>query len=102
MESVLSTKALCKVYDGVSVVNNCSIEVCKGSIYGLLGANGAGKTTIFKMLSGLISPTSGSAKVFGLDVVKSRAKIQRKIGTMIDVPVFYEDLSASKNLSFHL
>lgn len=102
MDSVVLAKGLCKAYDGVPTVSDCNIDVGKGSIYGLLGANGAGKTTIFKMLSGLISPTSGSAKILGFDVVKSRTEIQRKIGAMIDVPVFYEDLSASENLKLHL
>jgi ABC-2 type transport system ATP-binding protein len=102
METVISAKQLCKSFDGRLTVKDCSIEVEKGTIYGLLGANGAGKTTIFKMLSGLIAPTSGSAEILGLDIVKSRTGVQRKIGTMIDVPVFYEDLSAVDNLELHL
>lgn len=102
MDLVVSARNLCKTFGNDRVVKNCSIEVRKGSIYGLLGANGAGKTTIFKMLSGLLSPTSGSAEILGHDVVKSRTEIQRKIGTMIDIPVFYEDLSAAENLALHL
>jgi ABC-2 type transport system ATP-binding protein len=102
MGPVISAKQLCKSFDGKPTVKSCSIQMGRGSIYGLLGANGAGKTTIFKMLSGLLTPTSGSAEILGLDIVKSRTEIQRKIGTMIDVPVFYEDLPAVDNLELHL
>lgn len=102
MEFAISAKQLCKSFGEKPVVKNCSIQVKKGSIYGLLGANGAGKTTLFKMLSGLLTPTLGSAEIFGLDIVKSRTEIQSKMGTMIDVPVFYEALSAADNLKLHL
>jgi ABC-2 type transport system ATP-binding protein len=101
-EAAIAARQLSKSFDGKPAVKGCSIEVKKGTIYGLLGANGAGKTTIFKMLSGLLTPTFGSAEILGLDIVKSRTAIQRKIGTMIDVPVFYEDLSAVDNLELHL
>ena len=117
MNLVVSANDLCKSYPATwasnslsgkqpprneQVVSNCSLKIKEGSIYGLLGANGAGKTTIFKMLSGLILPTTGEAKIFGLDIVKSRTEIQSKIGTMIDTPVFYENLSAFENLKLHL
>ena len=99
---IILTNGLCKFYDNTPVVSDCTIKIAKGRIYGLLGANGAGKTTIFKILSGLISPTKGSAEIFGLDVAKARTEIQGRIGTMIDVPVFYENLPAAGNLELHL
>ena len=102
MEMTVAAKGLCKSYGHVDVVQDFTVNVTKGSIYGLLGPNGAGKTTIFKMLSGLISPTAGQGAVFGLDIVKNRTDIQGNIGTMIDVPVFYEDISAAENLKLHL
>lgn len=102
MEWIIATEQLCKSFGDTSIVKDCFIKVKKGAVYGLLGANGAGKTTIFKMLSGLISPTSGKAEILGLDVVKSRTVIQRKIGALIDLPVFYETLSATDNLALHL
>jgi len=102
MDLVVSTKGLCKSYGKEHVVRDCSIGISAGSIYGLLGPNGAGKTTIFKMLSGLISPTEGHADIFKRNVVKARTEVQAKIGTMIDVPVFYEKLSAADNLTLHL
>jgi ABC-2 type transport system ATP-binding protein len=67
-----------------------------------LGANGAGKTTIFKLLTGLISPTVGSLVVLGHDVTKDREKVLREIGSLIEAPVFYEHLSAKDNLELHL
>ena len=102
MNLVISANGLCKSYGSEQIVSDCSLKIREGSIYGLLGANGAGKTTIFKMLSGLISPTTGKAEIFSLDVVKSRTEVQSKIGTMIDTPVFYENLSGFENLKLHL
>lgn len=102
MTSIINTSNLCKSYDGNQTVRDIRLTVEKGTVYGLLGENGAGKTTIFKMLSGLIAPTSGTAQVLGKDVQKERAQVQRDIGIMIDVPVFYEDLSAADNLKLHL
>lgn len=102
MLNLIETQELCKSYDDKSIVQGINLNVKQGTVYGLLGENGAGKTTIFKMLSGLIAPTSGQAFVFGKNVVTNRAEIQRKIGLMIDVPVFYEDLSAADNLQLHL
>ena len=74
----------------------------KGSIYGLIGVNGAGKTTMFKILTGLLTPTLGEVQVLGKDVTVQKADILRHIGSMIDVPVFYEHLSAKENLNIHL
>jgi len=102
MEIVVNANKLCKSFNGIPVVKNCDIKVKKGSIYGLLGANGVGKTTIFKMLCGLISPTCGTAEILGSDIVKSRTVIQGKIGTIIETAAFYEELSATDNLELHL
>lgn len=68
----------------------------------LLGINGAGKTTMFKILTGLLTPTLGEVQVLGKDVTVQKADILRHIGSMIDVPVFYEHLSAKENLNIHL
>lgn len=68
----------------------------------LLGANGAGKTTVFKLLSGLLTPTMGKVLVLGMDVVSERTKLLSEIGTLIETPVFYEHLSATENLKIHL
>ncbi|MGE6631845.1 ABC transporter ATP-binding protein [Bacillus sp. NPDC077027] len=98
----VKTDQLVKVFSGVEVIRNCQMTVRQGSIYALLGANGAGKTTIFKMLTGLLSPTSGMIEVLGLNVADQRERMLRKIGSLIETPVFYEHLSARENLSLHL
>ena len=93
---------LTKTFDGHEVIKNCNLNVQKGTIYGFLGANGAGKTTVFKMLSGLLTPTMGKAQVLDMDVLKDQSGILRNIGTIIETPIFYEHLSATENLEIHL
>lgn len=99
---VVKTDNLTKSYSSIEAVNHCNISIAKGSIYGLLGENGAGKTTIFKLLTGLLIPTMGKAEVLGMDITKCRSDILKSIGSIIEVPVFYERLSAVKNLEIHL
>lgn len=101
-ETVISTKRLTKVFSGKEVIRNCQMSVERGSIYGFLGRNGAGKTTVFKLLLGLLKPSAGTALVLGLDSVKDNAAILRKTGSMIETPVFYEHLPAVENLRLHL
>lgn len=101
-EMILTTTGLCKTFQKRDVIKNCSLHVERGTIYGLLGANGAGKTTIFKMLSGLITPTNGRIQIFGEDIDVKKNHILRNIGTLIETPIFYEHLSATENLKIHL
>ena len=96
------TENLTKTFDGTEVIRNCNICVSKGSIYGLLGANGAGKTTIFKLLLGLLKPTAGLAEVMGMNVAGNANEILKNAGTLIEVPIFYDHLSARENLEIHL
>ena len=98
----VQTKKLTKVFPGNEAVKNCSINDERGTIYGLLGPNGAGKTTLFKIISGLLTPTMGNAQVLGKDIVSERDIILSEIGTIIETPIFYEHLSAAKNLGIHL
>lgn len=98
----VQTKKLTKVFPGNEAVKNCSINVERGTIYGLLGPNRAGKTTLFKIISGLLTPTMGNAQVLGKDIVSERDIILSEIGTIIETPIFYEHLSAAKNLGIHL
>lgn len=104
MNNILSVKIenLTKAFDGNEVIRNCNMNVRQGTIYGFLGANGAGKTTVFKILSGLLTPTMGNVKVIGMDVTSQRSGILRNIGTLIETPIFYEHLSATDNLEIHL
>jgi ABC-type multidrug transport system, ATPase component len=99
---VVNIENLVKVLSGVEVIKGCNMTVRQGSIYGFLGANGAGKTTVFKILTGLLTPTAGKVEVLGMDITANRDKILRNIGSIIEVPIFYEHLSAEENLSLHL
>lgn len=98
----VETVNLRKAFLGNEVIRDCNMHVKSGSIYGFLGANGAGKTTVFKILSGLLLPTAGSVKVLGKDAVSQRDAILPDIGTLIETPIFYEHLSAVENLEIHL
>lgn len=93
---------LTKTFDGLEVVKNCNMNVPQGKIYGFLGANGAGKTTVFKILSGLLTPTAGTVIIDGNDITIEKNKILQKIGSVNETPVFYEHLSATENLKIHL
>lgn len=97
-EYVIETNGLTKEYDGVKVVNDVGIHLRKGKIYGLLGRNGAGKTTIMKMILGLTSVTSGDISVFGNAVAQYDKKILSRIGAIIETPGFYPNLTGTENL----
>ncbi|TCL56297.1 ABC-2 type transport system ATP-binding protein [Kineothrix alysoides] len=99
---VVETDNLTKTFLGKEVIKGCNMHVETGMIYGFLGANGAGKTTVFKMLSGLLTPTMGKARILGMDIISQRGGILSEIGTIIETPIFYEHLSATENLEIHL
>ena len=80
-------------------VNNLSLEVQHGEVFGFLGPNGAGKTTTVRMLTGLIRPTSGGAQVAGFEQGKNDTDIRRNVGILTESPGMYERLSAEKNLA---
>lgn len=101
-EAVIKINHLSKKFGDTFVVNDSDMTVLKGCVYGFLGANGAGKTTIFKMIAGLIRPTSGTIEILGADLTANREKTLREIGCLIEAPVFYEHLSATENLQIHL
>lgn len=102
MEPIVKTKQLTKVFSGREVVRGLDLCVEQGTIYGLLGRNGAGKTTVFKLLLGLLTPTRGEARLFGMDSVSQNREILRRTGSLIETPIFYEHLSATENLALHL
>lgn len=101
-ETAIKIKSLSKSFGDTLVIKDSNMNVPKGSVYGFLGANGAGKTTIFKIITGLLSSTKGTVEVMGIDVKKDREKILREIGSLIEAPTFYEHLSAADNLDIHL
>lgn len=95
---ILATKRLTKKYGDTAVVEEVSLNVKKGRIYGLLGRNGAGKTTIMKMVLGLISISSGEVEIFGEKVKGNEKKIFSRIGSIIETPSFYSYLTGTENL----
>lgn len=101
-ELAISTKRLAKTFNGKEVIRSCNMSVEKGAIYGFVGKNGAGKTTVIKMLLGLLQPTAGEATVLGLDSIKDNLEILRRTGSLVETPIFYEHLSALDNLEIHL
>lgn len=95
---LIETHNLTKEYGSQISVSNLNMHVKKGRIYGLLGRNGAGKTTTMKMLLGLTEPTSGSVKIFGRSIQKDERKILPRIGSLIESPGFYPNLTGTENL----
>lgn len=95
---VIETKNLTKQYGTQKSVANLNIHVQKGRIYGLLGRNGAGKTTTMKMLLGLAKPTTGEVTVWGKPLVGNEKELLPRIGSLIESPGFYPNLTATENL----
>ncbi|WP_298520476.1 ABC transporter ATP-binding protein [uncultured Methanobrevibacter sp.] len=95
---VIETKGLSKIYSKTKVVDSINMHVEKGKIYGLLGKNGAGKTTTMCMLLNLTYPSSGEIFLFGKSIDKYSKEIYPKIGSIIETPGFYENLTAYENL----
>ena len=98
VDYVIETKGLSKEYSHDLVVNSVDMHVEKGKIYGLLGKNGAGKTTTMCMLLNLTYPSSGEIFLFGKDPKKYSNELYSKIGSIIETPGFYENLTAYENL----
>ena len=95
---IIETKNLTKVYGEQKVVNSVNLHMEKGSIYGLLGRNGAGKTTIMKMILGLTDITNGEVSVFNQNIKGNEKKIYPRIGAIIETPGFYPNLTGTENL----
>lgn len=100
-EKVILVENLTKKFGDFTAIDHISFDVHKGEIFGFLGANGAGKTTAMRMLSGLSMPTSGKAMVAGFDVYRENEKIKRNIGYMSQKFSLYEDLTVRENIRFY-
>ncbi len=92
---------LTRTFGSFTTVDAISFKVSKGEIFGFLGANGAGKTTAIRMLCGLLSPTSGQARVAGFDVYTEYEAIKQNIGYMSQRFSLYEDLTVRENIQFY-
>ena len=95
---LIETKQLTKIYGEQAAVKNINLHVKRGKIYGLLGRNGAGKTTTMKMLLGLTQPTSGEVKIWRKTLRGNEKKLLPRIGSLIESPGFYPNLTATENL----
>ena len=98
MDYVMETNNLTKRYQSATVVDHVSLHIPKGKIYGLLGRNGAGKTTIMKMMLQLVRPTEGTIRMFGAGYQEHMSDTYRKIGSIIETPGFYTNLTGQENL----
>ena len=101
VESILQTESLTKRYQRRLAVDGLSLSVERGDIFGFLGQNGTGKSTVIRMALGLVRPTSGRVQLFGHDMVKPRQKALRalgRVGAIVESPAFYENFSGWDNL----
>ncbi len=96
--NIIETQKLTKTYADFSAVSNVSLHIPKGTVYGFLGPNGAGKSTTMKMFLGLTRPTSGTFTIDGKKYPENRVAILKKIGSFIEAPAFYGNLSGEENL----
>ena len=98
--AVVSVENLCKSYGKVQAINNLCFTVNKGELYGIIGPDGSGKTTLFRILTTLMLPDAGTANVAGYDVVSDYRKIRNLIGYMPGRFSLYQDLTVEENLNF--
>lgn len=101
MADMITLEDITKKYEHAEVVKNVFMHIKEGEIYGFLGPNGAGKTTIMKMILNLVKPTSGVIRVAGEVILNNSCSYLQNIGSIIEVPVFYNKLNAEKNLRLH-
>lgn len=101
MSYILQTNHLSKVIDGKELVTDVNINIKKGEIYGFLGPNGAGKTTVMKMITNLWKPTNGTVALFGETLEDSSYEVLKRMGSIIEFPTFYEQMTGKDNLQLH-
>lgn len=96
--NIIETKNLTKFYGGFTAVSRLNLHIRKGSVYGFLGPNGAGKSTTMKMFLGLTRPSAGSFSIDGKQFPADRVSILKEIGSFIEAPAFYGNLTGEENL----
>lgn len=101
MSAVLRTHRLCKTIKGKNVIADFNMTVRKGEIYGFLGANGAGKSTVMKMVTSILKPTGGEIELFGKPFLPNDVEPLKRMGSIIEYPIFYDKLTAQENLELH-
>ncbi|MEG0597531.1 MAG: ABC transporter ATP-binding protein [Oscillospiraceae bacterium] len=100
-ENVLVTRALTKKYGKVAAVEDVNLTLEKGQIYGLIGRNGAGKTTIIRMVTAQTPPTGGEVELFGATSAADLNKMRARTGAMVEIPSFYPYFTARQNLEYY-
>ncbi len=99
MDYILRTFGLCKKYKRQMAVNHADMTISRGDIYGFVGENGSGKTTIIRLITGLIFPYAGSFELFGVSNTDPRiGEVRRKVGAVVESPSIYQNMSARENL----
>ena len=98
--NAIETRGISKAYSGTPALKEISLDVAEGEIFGLIGPDGAGKTSLFRIMTTLMLPDSGSARVCGMDVVRDYRAIRKAIGYMPGKFSLYQDLSVRENLEF--
>lgn len=101
VDYIMETVGLRKSYKGNVVVNDVNIHVPKGAIYGFVGPNSAGKSTVMKMILNLIQPEAGEVQLFGEKVTDQSYEVFKRVGSIIENPYFYEKMTARQNLELH-
>ncbi|MHA1199652.1 MAG: ABC transporter ATP-binding protein [Candidatus Heimdallarchaeaceae archaeon] len=96
----VETKNLTKMFHKLKAVDGLNLEIKEAEIYSLLGPNGSGKTTTVRMLTGLLRPTIGGARVLGLDISDNLQEIRSRVGHLTETPALYERLTVRQNLDF--
>src|SRR5450631_2208436 len=101
METIIETRGLTKRFGALTAVDHLDLTVAKGEIFGLVGPDGAGKTTTLRMLCGLMDPSEGSATVAGHDVARESRAVKDQIGYMAQRFGLYQDLTVEENMIFY-
>jgi len=94
---MIETRNLSRQFNNLRAVDNLTLTIDKGEVFGFLGPNGAGKTTTIRMLACLIAPTNGDATVAGYDIKKDPLKVRQSVGILTENPSLYERLTAYEN-----
>jgi ABC-2 type transport system ATP-binding protein len=98
--AVIEIEGLSKSYGSFAAVRDLSLSITRGEVFGFLGPNGAGKTTAIRMLMGILVPSSGTARIEGLDCQRQSAAVKRVVGYLPDAPAFYDFLRGREILQF--
>src|SRR5580704_5428572 len=98
--SLVQIQGLSKSYGSFQAVKGLTLSVSRGQVFALLGPNGAGKTTTIRMLMGILAPTSGTARIDGLDCFQDRVEVKRRVGYLPDEPIFHDYLRGSEIMYF--